>query len=357
MIVAHAFHKLIAVPRYRGDDNIPYRTDLVAISGVYAVDTTTFYLGYERFRPNSAVQVFSDECKIAATIQASLSGNPICNGKSVSLQLKGIDVPSKNIHWSNGKTGIFTEVTTWGTYSATFETKDGCKGYAEIRIDSPPPLFEIVRTSHSTKKINGDTLRHRVVVVMKNLSSEEEIINNVQYILHDAFSIKADSANNNVIVNFFSGEVDSLVVQYSTMVKQRGKDSIVIRPFPSSSNRPTPCPIYIILQTSADGSGQGDSISIGGGGNTGTTAVQEMVDNVIQDIYPIPSPVHSSFRLSGSKEGSEIIVYNLMGQQVARWQVSSTEQVYDVSTLPQGIYMLVMTGVNGRQTIPLSIVR
>lgn len=354
-----AFGKFIVIPKYKGDDNIPYTSTILAIDGIDYIDSSQ----HDGLRPTSYhnIERFSDDCSFVVEIKyTDVYRRDLCFGQAMDLSY---NFPSTyaSSQWSTGrKNRSSTSITSYGRYWVEVKTKDSCYGYGEVTIAEPPPLFELLHVYHTTQKNTSDTLFHKVVVVLKNpLSIPGYIVRSTYeplYSLHNAFAIRADSISSSTYVELQPGEVDSIVIRYATLSLPRGPDTIVIAPTVPEKTSATPCPFFIILRYNTDGSASSDSVGVG------TVLWVEDIPKAGEktenkDII-FPNPACKAFRIKNQVPGSIITIYSVIGQRIVQLETQEYEESVDVHLLPVGQYIVTMSNPQYEKMIyTLTIVR
>jgi hypothetical protein len=83
--------------------------------------------------------------------------------------------------------------------------------------------------------------------------------------------------------------------------------------------------------------------------NTGGMSINDLPG--FENVNMYPNPATQTITIENIASGVSIAVYNATGQCVLRTVTSSSKAVMDVSSLSDGIYMLRLTGKDGRQGV------
>jgi hypothetical protein len=60
-----------------------------------------------------------------------------------------------------------------------------------------------------------------------------------------------------------------------------------------------------------------------------------------------PNPAHDHLTIEGAQSGDLVSVHSMIGQVLMNTKIGGTRNALNISALPAGSYMLVLTGSNG----------
>lgn len=93
-----------------------------------------------------------------------------------------------------------------------------------------------------------------------------------------------------------------------------------------------------------------DYALVGGSGSCATTSIG---DNPVMDLSIYPNPFNSSLTIAGMTAAGEAILYNVLGKEVQRWQITTGENYIATNTIVTGVYLLSVKTSHGVSTIKL----
>jgi hypothetical protein len=89
---------------------------------------------------------------------------------------------------------------------------------------------------------------------------------------------------------------------------------------------------------------------VGGSGSCATSSIGE---NRVIGLSIYPNPFISSVTIAGTKSAGEAILYDVLGKEVQRWQITTGDNSIATNAIVAGVYLLSVKTSDGISTLKL----